>query len=662
MALRHSFARRASLGIALLIIMGSCGGDDAVSGRPSPSPDGGTVAQVPALRVFVGNIHTLVGDADTVEALAVDNRGQITAVGRRSDVLARTADARPEIVTLGARQALLPGFIDAHMHLSGLVQTMARPLKQVGACLPKPFRGLEDVACYATIEDGLAALAAHGPLAKGNPLSWYVGLDLDPSRQPLNLGTPSSVFRTSPKTAMAKISATRPALVLDQSGHLAYVNEAALERIKGILTLRRAWPPRFVDGGQLELVSPSADPKLASSYTGVVLEQEAIGLVFELALLESPLALAEFANMAEYIRNGKPGTLATSRALRAAGLTTIVNIADSKADLEAAKEFTERADTPVRVSTLIRVEAIARDKLSADPRLPACDHAQDPRCAPMKDLGVTGIKLTADGSTQGCSAAMASAYRGGGYCERAGAGRANFTEDQIVEALRPYWRRGTWRFETHTNGDGVMASVANAYARLQQESVNPHPAVLIHATVGDPTLLASLADLRAGRYQVGGKPVPAVDVRMTHLIGHVAYWGNSFIDILGPERAANIDATGTERKLGIPFSLHSDATVTPQQPLWQVQQAVTRRTWVYPELTQSLVLGPEHKLTIREALRAITIDAAREKELDRWLGSLEVGKAADMVLLDIDPLAPGFDPETLASVPVVTTYLGGVAR
>lgn len=630
--------------------------------RKGPTADGGTpVAQVPAKRVFVGTIHTLVGEADTVEALAVDARGAITAIGSKSDVLAKTAGASPEVVTLGVGQTMLPGFIDAHMHLSGLVQTMGRVLQQVGACLPPPFRAPDDVPCYATIEEGLAALAAHGPVAKDNPLAWYVGLDLDPSRQPLNASTPSSAFRASPKASLAKVSTTRPALVLDQSGHLAYVNEPALERMKVLLSAKNDWPPKFVNGGRLELVSPSADPKLASSYTGLVLEQEAITLVFELAFAESPLAIAEFANMADYVRKGKAGALATDRAMRSAGLTTVVNIADSKADLETAQAFTTRPDAPVRVSTLVRVEAIARDKLSPDPRPTACDPKSNAQCALSKDLGVTGIKLTADGSTQGCSAALASSYRVGGYCESSGAGRADFTEDQIVDALRPYWRLGTWRFETHTNGDGAMATVAKAYARLQQESPNPHPAVLIHATVGDPALLASLADLRSGRYQVGGNPVPAVDLRLTHLIGHVAYWGNAFVDILGPERAAAIDAMGTERALGLPFTLHSDATVTPQRPLWQVQQAVTRRTWVYPELTKSTVLGPEHRLSMREAFRAITLDAAREKELDRWIGSLEVGKVADLVVLDSDPLAPGFDPETLAGVKVVGTYLGGVA-
>jgi hypothetical protein len=149
---------------------------------------------------------------------------------------------------------------------------------------------------------------------------------------------------------------------------------------------------------------------------------------------------------------------------------------------------------------------------------------------------------------------------------------------------------------------------------------------------------------------------------VSHLIGHVAYWGNTFEQILGAD-ARNIDPVGFDRQHGLPFSLHSDSMVTPPRPLWYVEQAVTRRTWAYPDFSKSYVLGPEHAATVEEALRAITLEPARQHELDAWLGSIEPGKVADFVVLGANPLdyepSRGGDPTQISKIPVLQTYLNG---
>jgi predicted amidohydrolase YtcJ len=118
-----------------------------------------------------------------------------------------------------------------------------------------------------------------------------------------------------------------------------------------------------------------------------------------------------------------------------------------------------------------------------------------------------------------------------------------------------------------------------------------------------------------------------------------------------------------DRQQGIPFSLHSDSMVTPPRPLWFAEQAITRRTWAYPDFKKSYVLGPEHAATMQEALRAITIEPARQHEIDGWVGSIEPGKVADFVLLGANPLdydpAKGGDPTQISKIPVIQTYLNG---
>jgi predicted amidohydrolase YtcJ len=71
--------------------------------------------------------------------------------------------------------------------------------------------------------------------------------------------------------------------------------------------------------------------------------------------------------------------------------------------------------------------------------------------------------------------------------------------------------------------------------------------------------------------------------------------------------------------------------VTPAEPLRNISVAATR---IAPS---GRVLGPEQRLTVEQAIRAQTIDAAWQLFSDDVVGSLEVGKYADMVVLSPDP-------------------------
>jgi predicted amidohydrolase YtcJ len=72
---------------------------------------------------------------------------------------------------------------------------------------------------------------------------------------------------------------------------------------------------------------------------------------------------------------------------------------------------------------------------------------------------------------------------------------------------------------------------------------------------------------------------------------------------------------------------------------------------------QGRILGKYQRLTVQEALSAITIGAAYSMHMDGDVGSIETGKFADFVILGDDPLA--VDPMALKDVPVLGTVLGG---
>ena len=95
----------------------------------------------------------------------------------------------------------------------------------------------------------------------------------------------------------------------------------------------------------------------------------------------------------------------------------------------------------------------------------------------------------------------------------------------------------------------------------------------------------------------------------------------------------------------------SDAPVASHRPMDTIFSAVTRAT------VSGATVGEDHALSVEEAVRAETADAAWSYGADDRLGTLEVGKLADVVVLDRDLFAtPAAD---LAGVEVDLTIVGG---
>ncbi|KVP11244.1 hypothetical protein WT66_24425 [Burkholderia stagnalis] len=149
-----------------------------------------------------------------------------------------------------------------------------------------------------------------------------------------------------------------------------------------------------------------------------------------------------------------------------------------------------------------------------------------------------------------------------------------------------------------------------------------------------------------------------LNVSPSFLIGHVGYWGRAFRSIiLGEERAQKLDRCKSALREGLRISLHSDRFVSPLGPLRYMDQAIGRVMEADPELG---VLNEAECLTVPEALRAVTIDAAWQCHLDEQIGSLKEGKQADLVILDQNPLqGKPSNPYQLRNIHVLETWVSG---
>ena len=131
------------------------------------------------------------------------------------------------------------------------------------------------------------------------------------------------------------------------------------------------------------------------------------------------------------------------------------------------------------------------------------------------------------------------------------------------------------------------------------------------------------------------------------------FWdaGDGWLAVFDAERAHRLQPYREFLEAGVRFALSSDAPVASHRPLDTISSAVLRTT------VSGAVIGPAQALTVEEAVRACTADAAASYFADDRLGTLEVGKLADVVVLDRDLFETPL--ETLAEVGVDLTLVSG---
>ncbi len=134
---------------------------------------------------------------------------------------------------------------------------------------------------------------------------------------------------------------------------------------------------------------------------------------------------------------------------------------------------------------------------------------------------------------------------------------------------------------------------------------------------------------------------------------HTFYWGDWHREhTVGPALADNISPTGWCLKRGMRFTSHHDAPVAFPDSMRVLDATVTRRS------RSGDNHRPEHRVDVMTGLKAMTIWPAWQHFEEKTKGSIEVGKLADLVILDQDPTA--VDPETLDRLKVVQTIKEGV--
>ena len=200
-----------------------------------------------------------------------------------------------------------------------------------------------------------------------------------------------------------------------------------------------------------------------------------------------------------------------------------------------------------------------------------------------------------------------------------------------------YWDEG-WQIHIHVNGDLGLEVLLDVIEDAQRRKPRiDHRTVIVH--------FANSTEEQVDRISRLGAIVSANPYYPVGFADKYGKWG------LGPERADAMVRSASVLQRGIPLSFHSDLPMCPADPMLMASFAVNRVT------KSGRVAGPEQRIGLHDALRAVTIEAAFSWGREDELGSIEVGKIANLTVLDDDPY--GADTLRIGEIPIRTTMFEG---
>lgn len=254
-----------------------------------------------------------------------------------------------------------------------------------------------------------------------------------------------------------------------------------------------------------------------------------------------------------------------------------------------------------------------------------------------KKIKVQGIKMVQDGSIQGYTGYLVKPYHVPFKGDTGYRGYPRRSRAALTAMVKEAHRAG-YQIAIHGNGDAAIDDILDAYAEALKELPRPdHRHRIEHSQMARDDQIDRMKEL---------------GVTPSFFVGHVYYWGDRHRDIFqGPDRGSRISPLASAVARGVTFTIHDDTPVTPVRPLQLVWDAVNRLT------TSGKVLGPDQRIGVERALRAVTLDAAWQNLEETTKGSIEVGKLADFVVLAENPLT--VEPTKIRDIQVLETIVGG---
>jgi len=563
-------------------------------GIEAPNPEPAQPPAPPSKKITIYTAKTIVTEdpgTPTAEAVAVMD-GKILGVGTLDEVKGWVTNEEVEVDRQFQDAVIVPGFIEAHMHpqITGVLW--------LGTYVGRFDRTSPDGTLNKGLETKAAVLerlkeAAAKMPADGN---WLVAWGYQPE-----------FYDNSPLTRadLDPISNGHPMLIENLSMHIYYANSKAFE-IAGIGD----------DTNIVGIVKKDGKP------TGEIEEiTAALAFAEKLPPLNDKVVLK--------------ATWDAAKLAHRVGVTTFADLSFGTipGGYKAYHDAAADPDFPVRTVLNPIIQVFQKPEIAAKGGLDVLNewHKSD-----SDRLSFGGVKFVVDGSIQGYTGLFQWPY----YYKTFANGVANISQADLTKWVGEVHKRG-FQAVIHTNADEATEMALAAVTEAQRQY--PQPATRDRLEHNQYASQSQLLRMKA------------LGMATNLFTNHIYFWGDlHYSTFVGPDRAEDMDPAGSAQRLGIPFSMHSDASVTPVDPLFCMWTATSRKTM------SGRVLGENERITVPQALHAVTLGAAYLIGQDDKKGSIKTGKLADFTVLDRNPLDVT-SPDELRDIKVLGTVMGGKA-
>ena len=231
-----------------------------------------------------------------------------------------------------------------------------------------------------------------------------------------------------------------------------------------------------------------------------------------------------------------------------------------------------------------------------------------------------GGKTWLDGSPQGKTAWLTKPYyevpegESKDYC-----GYGTQEDKEVTDYFKSLIENNI-QVNVHCNGDAAADQFIRCYKKALEEtgSQTDLRPVMGHAQTVREDQLDAMKEL---------------GIIPTFFLDHIWFWGDYHYDsVFGPERANRLSPAKSALRRNMNFTLHQDSPVKMPNQILAIHNAVNRQT------QSGRILGEDQRLTVMEAIKALTLNAAYQYFEEETKGSIEEGKLADFVILDRNPL------------------------
>jgi len=359
------------------------------------------------------------------------------------------------------------------------------------------------------------------------------------------------------------------------------------------ITKKTSDPP----GGKIEKDTETGAP------TGVLLEN-ATDLVWKIIPEPDEKEIIEAASLA-------------CEKIVEAGVTSVHWMVSSATEIPVIQRLRAENKLPLRVYIIIPINIL--DHITG---LGSCTDFGD------NLVRIGGVKIFADGGLVARTAALHEPYSD----DQTTKGRLLCTQEEM-NALVSKAHKANLQVAIHAMGDQAIETALIAIEKTLMEAPRKnHRHRIEHASVLNEELIQHIKKLAV-----------VVSIQPHFIITEFLAWSTA--DRLGPTRARWLYPLKTLIKEGIRVSGGSDCPMEPISPFSHIKAAVTRQFF------------PKERITVDEALRMYTVNAAYASFEENIKGSIEEGKLADLTVISRDPLT--VPPSEIDDIEVKMTIVGG---